>query len=150
MGRNEGRSQNSGGIGLLPLHSNTPSIYNLRQHCMIRVNYQQIVIISKLVKATRLDSNLQYKLFLDTTLNVISISTKKWSYRKPSLSPRRYVCYTTMIKDPLSCSCTSIVLTTIRSFPKHTHTNVAEYCAEHDAMSLDVKSPPTIFILIKI
>jgi hypothetical protein len=27
MGRNEGRIQNSGGIGLVPIHSNTPSIY---------------------------------------------------------------------------------------------------------------------------
>ena len=26
-GRKEGRIQNSGGIGLLPIHSNTPSIY---------------------------------------------------------------------------------------------------------------------------
>jgi hypothetical protein len=39
MGRNEGRSQNSGGIGLLPLHSNTPSIYNLGT-LHIGVNYQ--------------------------------------------------------------------------------------------------------------
>jgi hypothetical protein len=44
MGRNEGRSQNSGGIGLLPLHSNTPSIYNLGP-LHIRVKYQQIVIM---------------------------------------------------------------------------------------------------------
>ena len=124
MGRNEGRSQNSGGIGLLPLHSNTPSIYNLGT-LHIGVNYQVY------------NSNVMW-----------IFEEKKWSiYRKPSLSPRRYVCYTAMIKDPFSCSCTSIVLTTIRSFPKDTHTNVAKNRAEHDALAFYVKSPATIFIL---
>ena len=42
MGRNEGRSQNSGGIGLLPLHSNTPISYNLAT-LHDRVNYKQIL-----------------------------------------------------------------------------------------------------------
>ena len=99
------------------------------------------------VSAMWLDSNLQCQLFLVYNSNVMWILVKKLSYRKPGLSPWRYVCYTTMIKDPLSCSCTSIGLTTIRSFPKYTHTNVAESRAKHDAMAFYVKSPSTIFIL---
>jgi hypothetical protein len=42
MGRNGGRIQNSGGIGLDPIHSNTPSIYN-KGKMHTRVNYQQTV-----------------------------------------------------------------------------------------------------------
>ena len=104
-------------------------------------------IQTHLVSAMWLDSNLQCQLFLVYNSNVMWILVKKLSYRKPELSRRRYVCYTTMVKDPPSCSCTSIVLTTIRFFPKNTHINVAKSYAEHDAMAFYVKSPSTIFVL---
>jgi hypothetical protein len=65
-------------------------------------------------------------------------SHETWSYRKPGLSPRGYVCYTTMVKDPLSRSWTSIVLATIGSFPEYTHANVAESRGKHDAVALYV------------
>lgn len=52
MGRNEGRIQNSGGIGLLPIHSNTPSIYN-KGKMHTRVNYQQTVIMHSESNMTR-------------------------------------------------------------------------------------------------
>ena len=52
-----------------------------------------------------------------------------------------------MVKDPFAGSGTGIVDATLRSFPKYAHTYVAESCAKHGAMSLDVESPPTIFIL---
>jgi len=41
-----------------------------------------------------------------------------------------------MIKDPLSCSGTSIVLATIGSFPEYTHTDVAQSRAKHGAVPL--------------
>ena len=45
MGRKVGRSQNSGGIGLVPLHSNTPSIWNLGS-LHTSINSQQMVIVN--------------------------------------------------------------------------------------------------------
>lgn len=68
-------------------------------------------------------------------------------YRKPGLAPGRDGSDRTMVKDPFACSGTGIFEATLRSFPKYTHAYVAESSAKHGAMSLDVQSPPTIFIL---
>lgn len=70
--------------------------------------------------------------------------------REPRLSPRGYVGDTTMVKNPLAASSTSIVETTIWALSKNTHTDIAESSAEHGAMALYMQSPPTIFVLMAV
>jgi hypothetical protein len=45
IGRNEGRIQNSGGIGLHPHQSNTPSIYKYRMHPYLLVSESSVLHI---------------------------------------------------------------------------------------------------------
>lgn len=108
IGRNEGSSQNSGGIGLQPDQSKTPSIYKKKGTFLSEkwVNFKG-----------------QCNMCID-------------AYRKPSLPPRGHMSDTAMVKNPLAGSRTSIVQSAIGSFPENTHANVAKSCTKHGAVTL--------------
>ena len=71
-----------------------------------------------------------------------------YNYRKPGLSPGGNTCYTTMIKNPFSCFCTSMAMSLImRSNSKDAHADVVQCSAEHGTVTLYVQSPSAIFVL---
>lgn len=83
---------------------------------------------------------IEYAVYFLTYIEYMSFTKQvlTLSYRKPCLAPGGYCYPTTMIKDPLSCPGTCILYTTIRSFSKNTHADVAEDCTKHCAVALNM------------
>ncbi|KAI4330928.1 hypothetical protein MLD38_029165 [Melastoma candidum] len=64
--------------------------------------------------------------------------------------PRTDVGDPATVKDPLVGPGAGVVLATFRALPEDTHTDVAEDGTEHGAVTIDVKAPSTVFVLMTV